>query len=153
MSGMKAKRKKTAARDMLASGQLPLWPGLDGLINPPGFRSLERLRGLESRRLLPSPRREVARASRYLRSLSLSWWLLSRSLGVDGFGMVNVSLFETWLLARLEISEFNALEVWRVVEIASEELGKPREETVRLLLALARRASRIKIESGLVTWR
>jgi hypothetical protein len=67
--------------------------------------------------------------------------------------MVKVSLFETWLLARLETSDFNALELSRVVSEAKDALGLDLAEVLRLLVRVTRRGGRLKSDGHLITWR
>jgi len=87
------------------------------------------------------------------RSQSLSSWLLSKSLAVVGFGMVKESLFEMWLSARLETSDFFALELWRVLEASENELGLERDEGIGLLIRLTRSGAAFKSDGGLITFR
>lgn len=138
---------------MLVQGVLPfLWPDQNGRLNLQGV-SREPSSGLllpPSRRL---PRREVVRASRLLRSRSLSSWLSSKSWGVVGFGTAKRSLFEMWLSARLESCAFGGMLLVEVVRDGAEDLGLEPGEVVRLLLGATRRGGRFKADGGLITLR
>lgn len=153
MSPMKAKRKKAARHDSIVQGELPfLWPDENGSLNT------HRQRGARSSGLLlqhspRSPRAEVVRASRLLRSQFLSSWLLSKSLIVVGFGKVKGSLFEMWLSAQLETCDYGALTLSSVVEGSVGELGLDGEEVIRLLINSTRVRGPFKSDGEVITLR
>jgi hypothetical protein len=150
---MKSRRKKPAGRDMLAQLELPhLWPDSNGNLNLGGHipASSSGLQSLHSPR---SPRGEVVRASRLLRSRFLLSWLQSKNWGVTGFGMARRSLFETWLSAQLESCAFGALSLGEVVRSAGADLRLEPGEVIGLLLRATRTGGRFKADGGLITLR
>lgn len=138
---------------MLEQGVLPfLWPDQNGNLNLNAtFRAPSN--GLQLPRSRRSPRGEVVRASRLLRSRFLFSWLSSKSWGVVGFGVVRRSLFETWLSAQLESCAFGGMLLGEVVSGAKAELGLDGDEVLRLLLNATRGASLFKAENGLISFR
>lgn len=148
-----ARKTKKAERDMLARMELPfLWPDQSGSLNL-SITSPGRLSGL----LLPhsprSPRGEVVRASRLMRSRSLLSWLSSRSWGVVGFGVVRQSLFEMWLSAQLENCAFGGMLIREVVREAGELGFLDAGEVIGLVLRCARRGGKFRVEDGMITVR
>lgn len=130
---MTAHRRKKKNRDSIgAGGQYPLWPDENGLVNPPLF-SHAQLNVSQLQHLPRSPRAEKRRALRLLRSRSFSSWLLSKNLVVVGFGVVRRRIFDQWLSALLENSDFGAVSVSHAIGVAVADLGLDREEVIRLL--------------------
>jgi len=153
MSRMTTKRKTKAMRDGYEQGTLPfLWPDQNGslsLTRSPRARSS----GLQLLQSPRSPRAEVVRASRLLQSQSFVSWFLSKNSGVFGFGMVRVSLFETWLSARLESCAFNALSLSSVVSESVGELHLDLDEIKRLLIKATRQGGVFQSDGEIITFR
>jgi hypothetical protein len=148
-----ARRKKAAARDSIEQLELPLlWPDRDGLLTLPQ-RSAAPSSGWSLRDSQLSPRGEVARASRYLRSQYLwSWLSLKNSEKASYIGGSELR-FGDWLSSALQAADFCALPVWRVVDAACDELRIDKWQTLRFILRLTGRGARFKSESGLITFR
>jgi hypothetical protein len=58
---------------------------------------------------------------------------LSKNLVVVGFGVVRRRIFDQWLSALLENSDFGAVSVSHAIGVAVADLGLDREEVIRLL--------------------
>jgi hypothetical protein len=150
---MMTKRKAAAARDGFEQGTLPfLWPDKDGSLNTrASVRG--RLSGSPSQRSLLLPHAVVVKISRLQRSQSLSSWLSSRSSIALGFGKAKLSLFEVWLLAQLDISDFNAQSMSSVLGSGVEELHIDGEQVRRLLISATRRGGKFRSDEGIITIR
>ena len=150
---MKSKRKKAAPHDSIEQLELPfLWPDRDGLLALPRT-STAQSSVLPLRHLPRSPRGEIARASRLLRSQSFVSWLWLKSSGGAGLGTVRLSLFEMWLSAQLEKSAFNALRLEEVIRDGAADLDLEENAVLRMVFRLTRPGATFKAEDGLITFR
>lgn len=149
---MRSKKRKAAQRDSIWQLEIPwLWPDRDGLLTlPPASTAPSSVLLLP--RLQRSPRGEVVRASRLLRSQFFSSWLSSRNWGAGGFGAAKERLFEMWLSRRLENSAFNALGFEQVVRDGAADLALDVDEVIGLVIRLTRAGSIFKSDDGLITF-
>src|SRR5688572_30030340 len=123
-----SKKKRAVAHDRIEQLELPfLWANKNGSLS---LHRRYRARSSVSRllRLQRSPRGEVVRASRLLRSQFLSSWLGSKNMAVIGFGKGKIQLFEMWLSNQLESAVFMALTLVEVVNVGAADLQLERAE-------------------------